>query len=370
MKNMKWVSILVGVVALALLGLSVVAAQDSTPEATPDAMMASTPGYLGVRYVAADSGVLIVEVVADSPAAVAGVKVGDLLLTVNGDTVTADTVRDAIQAHAAGDTLTLGVERRGEAMDVNVTLAEYPTVAPQTRFTTPDVTSNTPYLGIGISLDENGGIVIGEVVDGSPAADAGLQVGDVITQVNGSDVATPQDVVAAVQALNVGDSITLTVDRAGETQQIEATVGSTTTAVPFGRDFGRGNFSLNNGTIGLEWVDGQLQVTELSEDNPLYTAGLRAGDTITAVNGQALSDANGLLGLFRDMETDSSVTLTVQRDGAAMDVDVPVAVLIEGFHFYMMPNGMDMPGFFDGRGFHGYDDSNNPQAEATQEPNA
>lgn len=358
---MKWSGLVLSVLALALVGFSMVAAQDTTT---------ATPGYLGVRFVAADSGVLVVEVVVDSPAAAAGLKVGDFLLAVNGESVTADNVRDTIQAHSAGDTLTLGIERRGEAMDVDVTLAEAPVEAavPQFRFNQPYLAAEQPYLGIGMNAADDGGIVISLVQDESPAAAAGLQADDRITHVNGAAVTTTQEVVAAVQAMKVGDTVTLTIDRAGETMDVEATLGSAPVmTMPFDRGFGRGGMSLENGQIGLSWADGKLQITDLSEDHPLYTAGLRAGDAITAVNGQPLTDMTALFGVFSGMAEDGTITLTVDRAGESMDIDVQASTLLNGFHFFAMPNGMDMEGFF-GRGFHGF--FSDPSAETTPEPNA
>jgi S1-C subfamily serine protease len=356
MQFIKWAGLLLGVVALGLLGLSVTTAQDATP------------GYLGVRFVAAEGGVLVVEVVADSPAADAGLKVGDFLLTVNGEPVEADTVRDAIQAQSAGDTLTLGIERRGEPMDVDVTLGEAPAAAsaPQLRFNQRDMTTDQPYLGIGINAADDGGVVISLVEDNSPAGEAGLQVDDRITQVNGSAVATPQDVVAAVQAMNVGDTATLTIERGGETMDVDVTLGSAPLMVmPFDRGFGRGGMSLQNGQFGLSWSDGKLQITDLAEDHPLYAAGLRAGDSITAVNGQPLDDLNLMMSIFRDMNTDGTITLAVDRDGESLDIDVDAATLVSGFHFFMTP-GMDMQGFF-GQGFHRFFGQ---EATPTPEPNA
>ncbi|MBR2674223.1 MAG: S41 family peptidase [Mogibacterium sp.] len=72
------------------------------------------------------------------------------------------------------------------------------------------------YVGIGIGvLDEDGKIVIKTVMEGGPAEDAGMQVGDIITNVDGSK---PKDSGEAVSMITgeSGTSVTVKVDRAGE----------------------------------------------------------------------------------------------------------------------------------------------------------
>ncbi len=62
------------------------------------------------------------------------------------------------------------------------------------------------------------------VAQPSPAATAGLMVGDVITAFNGKDTATAEDFVAALRGVNPGDRVQLTVVRGGATQQLQVTV--------------------------------------------------------------------------------------------------------------------------------------------------
>ena len=71
------------------------------------------------------------------------------------------------------------------------------------------------------------GAVVQSVVTDSPAESAGLQHGDVITEIDGAAVTTPQDLVDAVGAKKPGDTVALTVTRSGETAPltVEATLG-------------------------------------------------------------------------------------------------------------------------------------------------
>jgi len=73
------------------------------------------------------TGALVQEVVADSPAATAGLQAGDIVLDVDGDEISGQAALIAtIRGHEPGDTVTLGVSRAGVALTVVVTLSERP----------------------------------------------------------------------------------------------------------------------------------------------------------------------------------------------------------------------------------------------------
>lgn len=81
-----------------------------------------------------------------------------------------------------------------------------------------------PYLGVSIGDAEDGGAVVGEVVDGSPAGRAGIQVGDVITSLDGVAINDADGLVSAVQAHDVGDEVSLTFTRDGQEQETTVTL--------------------------------------------------------------------------------------------------------------------------------------------------
>ena len=80
-----------------------------------------------------------------------------------------------------------------------------------------------PFLGVQLAESDDGAQVAG-VTDGSPADRAGLQQGDVITEVEG-EPATADDVRRAVAEREPGDELELTVLRDGETETVTATLG-------------------------------------------------------------------------------------------------------------------------------------------------
>jgi membrane-associated protease RseP (regulator of RpoE activity) len=83
--------------------------------------------WLGVYFVWAANGVTIAWVIADSPADTAGLQRGDVIKSVDGTTIdTPADFRDAIQAKAVGDTVTLSIDRDGQTQDVTATLETRP----------------------------------------------------------------------------------------------------------------------------------------------------------------------------------------------------------------------------------------------------
>jgi Do/DeqQ family serine protease len=104
---------------------------------------------------------------------------------------------------------------------------EHPYLGIQMVGLTPDIQrqiNDEPNSGLSVTRDS--GILIGRVVPESPADRAGLRAGDVITQINGTNVKTAEEVQKQVFASEVGDSLELTVDRNGETQTLQVKAGA------------------------------------------------------------------------------------------------------------------------------------------------
>lgn len=322
--------------ALALVAVAGLAAQDG---ATP---------YLGVTIAPDDAGARVLMVVPDSPAEAAGLRAGDVITAVDGTEVSADTLAATVQGYAVGDTVTLSVTRGDETLELAATLAERPTTPPAPSIQiTPRLAQPRAFLGVALEQSADG-VAIAEVVADSPAAEAGLQAGDVIAAVNGEAVRRPADVVDAVRAAQPGDTLALTIVRGGETLEIEAVLGQTEDVVP-GMGPMRGLRLGADLAIYLE-PTGVWHIVSLDEDGALYAAGLRAGDVVTAVDGEARTP-EALDEYLSSLEADAEVALTVERGGATLDVSVPASALADLNRMDIMGQ---MPFFFgDGLGRRG-----------------
>jgi putative serine protease PepD len=82
-----------------------------------------------------------------------------------------------------------------------------------------------PYLGVSVTDASTGGAEIRQVISGSPADKAGVEVGDVVTMIDDRPVTNSEALVGAVQASKAGATMTLTVQRNGAELTLTATVG-------------------------------------------------------------------------------------------------------------------------------------------------
>src|SRR5690606_13328161 len=83
----------------------------------------------------------------------------------------------------------------------------------------------TPALAEALELGVDRGALVSEVEPQSPAERAGIQVDDVVTAVNGEDVRTSVQLRNEIGLVRLGETVTLTLVRDGETMDLEVNVG-------------------------------------------------------------------------------------------------------------------------------------------------
>lgn len=161
-------------------------------------------------------GVIVSQVQPGSAAERAGLKRGDVILALNGNVVSdSNSFRNEIAETPPGRTVTLKIWHEGSEQELRPTLGEFtPEERPSrpTAETSPELSRTddaklgiavqtlTPALAsqFGISSDTQGLVVV-EVDPFGPAADAGIQRGDIIEQVNQQPVRSVNDLTAAVK---------------------------------------------------------------------------------------------------------------------------------------------------------------------------
>ncbi len=141
-------------------------------------------------------GAMITDVAQGSPAAQAGLKSGDVILSIDGTQVDEPQVLNYhIATHPIGSTATLALQRGTQTLQVSVKLVAPPqsggddtvTISGDTRFSGATAATLTPSVAQDNGLSFNAkGVVITNIVSGSPADDLGLQQGDVIVSLNGT----------------------------------------------------------------------------------------------------------------------------------------------------------------------------------------
>jgi putative serine protease PepD len=82
------------------------------------------------------------------------------------------------------------------------------------------------WVGVSLGQSSTGGATINSVGAGGPAQSAGVKPGDVITAVNGTGINSTDQFIQTVDNYAPGDKVTLTVNRGGQQQQIQVTLGT------------------------------------------------------------------------------------------------------------------------------------------------
>jgi serine protease Do len=199
-------------------------------------------GYIGVsvqtltpdladamKFKGEATGALVGEVNPKTPAEKAGIKSGDVITSVNGKKISdARELRLMIGSMSPGTKVQLGINRGGETKTVDVELAEMPAEATQpSPEASPEETTQpekTKIFGGVVVADVTGdvrtalnlpknvqGAVIVELDSASPAAQAGLRVGDVIEEVNKQPIKNAKDLVVLSKKLKPNEKILMRV---------------------------------------------------------------------------------------------------------------------------------------------------------------
>ncbi len=172
--------------------------------------------------VAEGEGVLVNEVFENDPAAKAGIKPGDIILRVDGKLVdTPNVLSRLIAGVEPGATTSIEVARDGKRLHVPVLLTERKdqvivASVPSSRSEIKlgiDVQDLSAELAEKFKLKESRGVLISKVERGSVAQAEGLQEGDLIKEVNRSDVGSVSEFSAAVKQVRRGETILLRVLR-------------------------------------------------------------------------------------------------------------------------------------------------------------
>ncbi|HSH27636.1 MAG TPA: Do family serine endopeptidase, partial [Wenzhouxiangella sp.] len=175
-----------------------------------------------------------------------------------------------------------------------------------------------------LGLERPAGALINRVEPGSPAEKAGIEVGDVILEFNGTPIDQHSELPPLVGMQRPGSDAEMTIWRWGERQTIDVTLGEREAdAVARGSD-GEGTVEPSN-ALGLivEPLSDELRerygdpeggvlIVEVESDNA-YRAGIRRGQLIMMINNRPVGDMDDFNEIVAGIEPGRTVALLVQQ---------------------------------------------------------
>jgi serine protease Do len=187
-------------------------------------------------------GVLVSIVMSDSPAAMGGVKPGDIIIRMNDELLDEKQDLPKLVAHTkAGSTATLDVLRQGKTHTLEVKIGHMPNDDAQLAVLEKDTPADTPRLGIYLApltdelrkrfdiSAESQGVLVADVEKNSPAEEAGIRAGTLINMIGQEKVSSPEQLISKVKeaAKNERPSVLLLVQQGSESRFITVEFTST-----------------------------------------------------------------------------------------------------------------------------------------------
>ncbi len=203
-----------------------------------------TPEIASSFGLPSDRGALVADVTPNSPAARAGVKQGDVIVKFNGHDI--DKLHDLprlVADTAINSTVDVTVWRNGKNEELQTNVGQMPNDKPQVASEDQDQQPAAPEKSSALGLQlgqldastrkqlglkgETKGVVVTQVAPESPAAELGVQPGDVIVAINQQAVTSPRDAAQRLkQSQQKGDKhLLLLLNRHGVNQYIGLSVG-------------------------------------------------------------------------------------------------------------------------------------------------
>jgi serine protease Do len=215
------------------------------------------------------------------------------------------------------------------------------------------------FLGVGVAevdserakelkLKEEHGVEVKSVEKDSPAAKAGVKVGDVVLEYNGQRVEGGEQFVRLVRETPIGRPVKLLISRNGANQTLTPAIGSRTTGQVLSKDFDeafaklrgmqmpdipRPMMSMHSRALGVESESLSSQLAEyfgvkegvlvrsVVRGSPAEKAGLKAGDVITKIGDRRVSAPGEIASALRSSSS-ATIPVTVMRNQKEMTVTV------------------------------------------------
>ncbi|MBN8246333.1 MAG: DegQ family serine endoprotease [Verrucomicrobia bacterium] len=184
-----------------------------------------------------------------------------------------------------------------------------------------------PALAKKFGLDEPRGALVGDVTPEGPAAEAGLESGDVVTTLNGKEIRDSRHLKLSVAKIHPGESATVKVLRGGKVKTLKVQVGE----LPGEPAVAKATPAEDEGTlngVGVMDLDARSRkqfnvpsgvegaiISEVAPDSAAAEAGLQAGDVILEINRTGVKDAGDAVRLTESPEEKTTLLKIWSRGG-------------------------------------------------------
>ena len=270
--------------------------------------------FLGVQGRDGGGGAQLTQITPKGPAEKAGLKVGDVIKSVNGQPVAGySKLTDSLKGKPPGEKLKLEVVREEKPQEIEITLGLRPLGSSVTG-------PSSGYLGFQ-GEDSSDGMKITEVVDGGPAARADLRPGDIVKSVSKEPINSYEQLVELLRTTRAGDQIAVEILRDGKAISITATLDARPTG---GFGGGGGGFGgaggggrLLQSLLGVSTEDiegGGIKIDRVSDTSVAAKAGIDVGDVLKEFDGKPITDAASLMETLRERFEGDEVIIKGLRD--------------------------------------------------------
>lgn len=187
----------------------------------------------------------------------------------------------------------------------------------------------TRELAESFGMNRPKGALVSKLLPKSPAQEAGLQIGDIIVEFNGREIATSASLPPLVGMTAVGETANLKVIRQGETKQLKIKIGMLPDEEHPVVGMHKAPEVVTN-ALGMAVSDltaeqrAQLEVekngvlVQSVKDGPAYDAGIRKGDVILRIQNDTIRDMKHFNQVLNDLPKKKSIAVLVQRRGGSL----------------------------------------------------
>jgi serine protease Do len=183
----------------------------------------------------------------------------------------------------------------------------------------------TRELAESFGMENPYGALVVKVLDDSPAAAAGLEVGDVIVEFNGKKVMRSSSLPPLVGRAKVGREAEVTVVRNKQRRNIGVQIAQLPDATTQASYNPESDQAIEDSVLGMKIeelgseagkrlkIENGVQVVEVDESGPARDAGIMKGDVITMIDNRAVSSIGDFAEITGELKSGKSVALLVQR---------------------------------------------------------